>query len=59
MKNEYVRSAVPIYPSIPEQIEKLSSLIGNTIGLNEYAIYRGVLVLWDGGRKGCGQYPFL
>ena len=47
MKNEYVRSAVPIYPGIPEQIEKLSSLIGNTIGLNEYAIYRGVLVLWD------------
>ena len=47
MKNEYVRSALPLYHSTPQQSEKVAGLIGNPIGLTDYSIYRGVLVLWD------------
>ena len=46
MENKYVRSAVPVYPGIPEQEEALATLTNNTV-LGEYSIYRGVLVCWD------------
>ena len=46
MENKYVRSAVPVYPGIPEQEETLATLTNNTV-LGEYSIYRGVLVCWD------------
>ena len=46
MTDNYVRSAVPVYPGITEHCRLVTGLI-NLTGLDEFSIYRGVMVFWD------------